>query len=87
MKVAQNYLFLGAAACTLLLGGCAGDYWVSAPYDGPDYGAYYGYHHFYGQSFGSRHFDAGRGHGGGFHGGGYHGGGGQHGGSGHGGRY
>jgi hypothetical protein len=57
MKAAQKYLFAGAAAFALLLSGCAGDYWVSAPYEGPGYGAYYGYHHFYGRSLGARHLE------------------------------
>jgi hypothetical protein len=77
MKMVQKNLFLSAAAFALLLSGCAGDYWVSAPYDGPGYGAYYGYHHFYGRSFGAHHFVAGHG------GGGYHGGGHQHASAGH----
>jgi hypothetical protein len=70
MKVAQKYLFSGAAAVALFLSGCAGDYWVSAPYEGPGYGAYYGFHHFYGRNFETRHFAVGHG-GSGYHGGGH----------------
>ena len=77
MKATHKVFLTGVAGLTLLLTRCDGDVWVSAPYEGFDYGPYYGYHHFYGRSFGARHFVVGHGGGGYYGGGGYHGGGGQ----------
>jgi hypothetical protein len=99
--ITKKLLLIGAAAVALLFAGCAGDYYVSGPYEGPYYGGFgpyysgygpyyennlvvggynysnhYGWHHFYGRSFGARHFvvihNSGGFHGGGFHGGGFH---------------
>jgi hypothetical protein len=73
MNATHKIFLAGAAGLTLLLSGCAGDVWLSAPFEGPYYGPFYGYHHFYGRSFRARHFVVGHG-GGGYHGGGGHGG-------------
>jgi hypothetical protein len=54
MKTTEKLLLTGAAALTLLFGGCTGGYY--GPYEGPSEGPYYGGHYFYGQSFGARHF-------------------------------
>jgi hypothetical protein len=50
MKTREKLLLTGAAAVTLLFGGCTGGYY------GPSEGPYYGGHYYYGQSFGARHF-------------------------------
>ena len=52
MKTTEKLLITGAAALTLLFAGCAGDYYVGGPYEGPylgGFGPYYGgYGSFYG---------------------------------------
>lgn len=81
MKTKEKPLLSAGAEVTLLCAGCAGDYYVGGPYEGPYYGGFgpyydgyapfyeggfviggghyenhYGGHHFYGRSFGARHF-------------------------------
>jgi hypothetical protein len=40
MKPTEKPLIIGATALTLLFGGCAGDYYVGGPYEGPYYGGF-----------------------------------------------
>jgi hypothetical protein len=51
MKTTRKLLISGVAAATLLLAGCAGDYYVGGPYEGPYYGGFGPYYPGYGPAY------------------------------------